>query len=572
MWGGATFDVAMRFLHEDPWKRLSSLRREIPNICFQMLLRASNAVGYTAYPDNVVREFIHESAAHGIDIFRIFDSLNYLPNMKVAMDAVRKTGRICEAAICYTGDILDPKRDKYSLEYYITMAKELERMGAHILAIKDMAGLCKPFAAYKLVKALRQETTLPVHFHTHDTSGLNAASILKASEAGVDVADAAIGPMSGTTSQPNLNSLVAALANTPRQTELNLEKLDRCADYWEVVRTWYAPFDEAPKAGTAEVYLHEMPGGQYTNLKAQAAAMGLGDRWPEVARMYADVNQAFGDIVKVTPSSKVVGDLALFLVSHGMSAKEFENLGPGHGLTIPNSVIDMFMGSLGKPPGGWPKKIRDVVLQGKKPISGRPGASLEPANFDQTSAVLEKKMGSAPARTDVLSYLLYPEVFLKFAALRKQYSDLEVLPTGLFFYGMRQGDECTVEIEPGKTLIVKFLTVSEPHEDGTRTVFFELNGQPRSVVVRDGSLEAKRPPAEKADPSKPGDVGAPMPGAVTSVAVELNQEVQKGERLLVMEAMKMQSTVYAPVDGKVVRLLAAVGRHVEPKDLLVVIE
>ncbi len=572
MWGGATFDVSMRFLREDPWDRLAELRKAIPNICFQMLLRASNAVGYTAYPDNVVREFIQESAHQGIDIFRIFDSLNYLPNMKVAMDATRKTGRICEAAICYTGDILDPKRDKYPLSYYVDMAKELEKMGAQILAIKDMAGLCKPYAAYKLVKALREETNLPVHFHTHDTSGLNAASILKAAEAGVDVADAALGPMSGTTSQPNLNSIVAAIAHTARETDLSLEHLDRAADYWEVVRTWYEPFDAAPKSGTSEVYLHEMPGGQYTNLKAQAAAMGLGDRWPEVARTYADVNMAFGDIVKVTPSSKVVGDLALFLVSHGMTVKEFENLGPDHSLTVPNSVVDMFMGSLGQPPGGWPRKIRQVVLRGQKPHRGRPGANLRPADFEATSKELEKKMRRTPTKADVLSHLLYPEVFAAFQEARKRYGKLEVLPTAPFFYGPRQGEEITVDLEPGKTIVVKYLTMSDPHEDGTRSVFFELNGQPRSVTVRDQSLEAKAAPSVKADPAQPGHVGAPIPGAVTSVAVEVGQEVKKGEKLLIMEAMKMQSTVYAPVDGKVAKLPAFVGQHVEPKDLLVVIE
>jgi pyruvate carboxylase len=339
-----------------------------------------------------------------------------------------------------------------------------------------------------------------------------------------------------------------------------------------VVRSWYAPFDAAPKSGTAEVYLHEMPGGQYTNLKAQAAAMGLGERWPEVARTYADVNMAFGDIVKVTPSSKVVGDLALFLVSHGMTVKEFEQLEPDHGLTIPNSVIDMFMGSLGKPPGGWPRKIKEIVLQGRKPIQGRAGANLKPVDFDEASVELEKKIRRSPSRTDLLSYLLYPDVFLKFEESRKHYGDLEVLPTSQFFYGMKHGEECTVEIEAGKTLIIKYLTMSDPHEDGTRSVFFELNGQPRSVTVRDASLEVKAAPSVKADPAHPGHVGAPIPGAVTSIAVEAGQEVEKGDRLLVMEAMKMQSTIYAPVAGKVVQLVTHVGQQVEPKDLLIVIE
>lgn len=572
MWGGATFDVAMRFLLEDPWVRLARLRQAIPNICFQMLLRASNAVGYTAYPDNVVREFIYEAAAQGIDIFRIFDSLNYLPNMRVAMEAVRKTGKVCEAAICYTGDILDPRRDKYPLDYYVKLARELHRMGAHILAIKDMAGLCKPYAAEKLVRALKEETGLPIHFHTHDTSGLNAASILKAAEAGVDVADGAIASMSGTTSQPNLNSVVAALAHTPRATCLDLDALNECADYWETVRTWYEPFDEAPKAGTAEVYLHEMPGGQYTNLKAQAASMGLGDRWPEIARTYAEVNRAFGDIVKVTPSSKAVGDMALFLVSHGMTVREFERLDPDHNLTLPNSVVEMFQGALGRPPGGWPRKISRIILKGGEPSRGRPGAHLPPVDFDATAALLEKKLRHSPSRTEILSYLMYPEVFLKFAEARQRYGEMEVLPTPQFFYGMRKGEEITVDIEPGKTLIVKYLTVSEAHEDGTRTVFFELNGLPRSTTIRDKSLEIKAPPSLKADPNHPGHVGAPIPGAVTSIAVELNQPVEKGDRLLVLEAMKMQTTIYAPISGKVVQKLAHVGRHVEPKDLLLVIE
>jgi pyruvate carboxylase len=572
MWGGATFDAALRFLHEDPWQRLRRLREIVPNICFQMLLRASNAVGYTAYPDNVVQEFIYESAAQGIDIFRIFDSLNWLPNMKAPMAAVRKTGRVCEAAICYTGDILDPKRDKYPLSYYINMAKELEKMGAHVLGIKDMAGLLKPYAAARLVKALRDEIGLPIHFHTHDTSGVSAASVLKACDAGVHAADGAVSAMSGTTSQPNLDSIAAALFHTPRDTRLDRGALQKCADYWEVVRGWYAPFDEAPKSGTAEVYIHEMPGGQYTNLKAQAEAMGIGHRWPEIARTYAEVNRAFGDIVKVTPSSKVVGDLALFLISHGMTVREFENLGPDHSLNIPNSVVEMFMGSLGEPHGGWPKKIQKVVLRGARPRKGRPGALLPKADFAAAASAIESKTGRKPSRTDVLSYLLYPDVFLKYARNRQSWGDVGVLPTRAFFFGMEKGEEITVEIEAGKTLIIKFLTVGEPHEDGTRTVFFELNGQPREVTVRDRTLEVKTRSVPKADPNHPGHVGAPIPGAVTSVAVELGQKVEKGGKLLVMEAMKMQTTVAAPVAGRITRRLVQPGQSVEPKDLLLVIE
>ncbi len=572
MWGGATFDVALRFLVEDPWERLQRLRQAIPNICFQMLLRASNAVGYTAYPDNVVEAFIREAALQGIDIFRIFDSLNWLPNMQVAMEAARKTGRICEAAICYTGDILDPKRDKYPLQYYVKMAKELERMGAHVLAIKDMAGLVRPYAAEKLVSTLRQEIGLPIHFHTHDTSGINASSILKASEAGVDVADGAISAMSGTTSQPNLNSIVAALNHTERDTGLNVEALDRCADYWETVRTYYLPFDNGPKSGTAEVYLHEMPGGQYTNLKEQAEAMGLGPRWPEVARAYAEVNMAFGDIVKVTPSSKVVGDMAIFLVSHGITMKEIERLGPNHNLTLPNSVADMFSGSLGEPDGGWPKKLQEVILRGGKPQKGRPSENLPAVDLESTADDLAKKVEHQVPRTDLMSYLMYPEVFLNFDQLREKYGDLSVLPTPQFYFGMDKGEEIGVDIETGKTLIIKFLTVGEPHPEGERTVFFELNGQPREVVIQDKSLRPTTEQRAKADPSVPGQVGAPIPGAITSVVVKEGDHVAKGDRLLVMEAMKMQTTVYAPIDGAVKQKLVSVGQTVDAKDLLLVIE
>jgi pyruvate carboxylase len=409
---------------------------------------------------------------------------------------------------------------------------------------------------------------LPIHFHTHDTSGINAASILKAADAGVHAADAAISSMSGTTSQPNLNSIVAALANTPRDTGLDAAALQQCADYWEVVRTWYAPFDSAPKSGTAEVYLHEMPGGQYTNLKEQAESMGLGERWPEVARTYADVNMAFGDIVKVTPSSKVVGDMALFLVSHGITMRQLEALGPNHSLNVPNSVIDMFQGSLGEPQGGWPKKLAKVILKGGSPTKGRPGAHLPAVQLTHVENDLEKKLHRKPAGTDMMSYLMYPDVFLKFARNQQTWGDVEVLPTPQFFYGMSRGDEVMVDIEPGKTLIIKFLTVSDPHPDGTRTVFFELNGQPREVVVRDQALDVKRVENIKADPAVPGQVGAPIPGAVTAIAAEPGQSVQKGDRLLVMEAMKMQTSVSAPISGKVSRVLVKTGQTVEPKDLL----
>jgi pyruvate carboxylase len=568
MWGGATFDVSMRFLHEDPWRRLELLREAIPNICFQMLFRASNAVGYTAYPDNVVREFVKQAAAQGIDIFRIFDSLNWLPNMRVAVEAVLETGRLCEAAVCYTGDLLDPKRDKYSLQYYVRIAKELERMGTHVLGIKDMAGVLRPYAAHKLVKTLRDEVGVPIHLHTHDTSGINAASILKASEAGVDVADGAISSMSGATSQPNLNSVVAALAHTERETGLDFDALNQCSDYWETVRQYYTAFDNAPRSGTAEVYIHEMPGGQYTNLKEQAESIGLGSKWPEIARMYADVNMALGDIVKVTPSSKVVGDLAIFLVAHDMKVEQLENLPPDHHITLPNSVADMLMGSLGEPEGGWPKKLQCVILKGKEPMKGRPGEHLPPADLDKAAQTVHQQTGLT-ARTDLMSYLMYPNVFLKFAKAREQWSDMEVLPTPQFFYGLQKGEEISVELEAGKTLFIRLLTVGDP--DGYRTVFFELNGQPREVEIRDRSLKALVSARTKADPAKPEELGAPIPGAVTTLYVKTGQNVSKGERVLVMEAMKMQTTVYAPVSGTIKKIAVAPHENVEAHDLLVVI-
>ncbi len=571
MWGGATFDTALRFLHEDPWQRLRELRERIPNICFQMLLRGANAVGYASYPDNVIVEFVREARAQGIDIFRIFDSLNSIENMRVSIDAALECGGVCEAAICYTGDILDKGRPKYSLKYYVTMAKQLERLGTHFLAIKDMAGLCKPPAAFELVRVLRQEVGIPVHFHTHDTSGVNAASVLKAADAGVDVADAAIASMSGGTSQPNLNSIVEALRHTPRDTRLDIEALNECSDFWATVRTYYSPFDSGPKSGSARLYQHEIPGGQYTNLREQAVAMGLGHRWREVEIMYAEVNQLFGDIVKVTPSSKVVGDMTLFLMAKDMKPKDLLKLDEKHDLSLPNSVVEMFSGVLGVPPGGWPRRLQKIILRGAPPLRGRPGASMPPTDLEAEKSNLEKKTGHGVGRDDLLSYLLYPEVFLKYDKFRQTYSDVSVLPTPAFFYGLKSGEEITVEIESGKTLITKFLTVSDPHPDGTRTLFFELNGQPREVNVRDRALRVVERAHPKADPAEPGQVAAPTAGVVSSIAVQANHSVERGAKLLTLEAMKMQSNIYAPISGKILKLLVSPGQHVESKDLLVTI-
>lgn len=568
MWGGATFDTAMRFLHEDPWNRLRLLREKIPNICFQMLFRGSNAVGYSNYPDNVVAGFVKQAAASGIDIFRIFDSLNYTPNLEVAIAAVQETHAICEAAICYTGDILDPARTKYSLKYYIKLAKELEKMGAHFLAVKDMAGLCRPFAARALVKALKEEIGLPVHFHTHDTSGINSASILKASEAGVDIVDLAIASMSGSTSQPNLNSIVAALTHTPRDTGLDLDALNEFSDYWEGVSAYYAPFNTAPRAGTADVYNHEMPGGQYTNLKEQAASMGLGQRWNEISRTYTEVNQLFGDIVKVTPSSKVVGDMAMFLISRGIKPADVLNLEPGS-VPFPASVIDMLMGNLGQPEGGWPKQLQKVVLGDRKPIRGRPGADLKPLNLEKTREELSGKLKHEATQEDLYSHLMYPEVFAEFARFIRDYSDVAVLPTPAFFYGLKPGEEISVDIEEGKTLFIKFIHLGNVDKDGRRPLTFELNGMTREVTVTDRSVQPKAKARPKADPADPMQVGAPIPGLITSLGVSVGSKVTKGDKLLTLEAMKMQSTLYAAGDGTVEAIYAQIGETVESKDLLV---
>jgi pyruvate carboxylase len=566
MWGGATFDTAMRFLHEDPWNRLRLLRQKIPNICFQMLFRGSNAVGYSNYPDNVVAGFVKRAAAEGIDIFRIFDSLNYLPNLKVAMEAVHETHAICEGAICYTGDILDPGRSKYSLKYYVKLARELEKMGAHFLAIKDMAGLCRPYAAFALVKALKEEIGLPIHFHTHDSSGINAASILQASDARVDVVDLAIASMSGSTSQPNLNSIVAALQNTARTTQLDLNALNEFSDYWEQVRAIYAPFDTAPKTGSAEVYLHEMPGGQYTNLKEQAASMGLSHRWPEIARTYAEVNQLFGDIVKVTPSSKVVGDMTMFLITRGIKPADVVNLEPG--TAFPESVIDMLSGGLGQPMGGWPKQVQRVVLGDRAPKDERPGENIPPLDFEKTRVEVAAKVKREVSDDDLYSYLMYPQVFTEFARFSREYSDVSVLPTYSFFFGLRPGEEISVDIEEGKTLFIKLINIGTPDKDGYRIILYELNGMPREAVIHDRSIAPKAKTRAKADPANPLQVGAPIPGLVTTIDVSRLTRVAKGDKVITLEAMKMQTTLYAPVDGVIDEIHVQAGETVEARDLL----
>jgi len=584
MWGGATFDTAMRFLNEDPWERLRQLRARVPNICFQMLFRGANAVGYTNYPPAVVAGFVKHAAASGMDIFRIFDSLNYLPNLRVAMDAVQETHAVCEAALCYTGDILDERRDKYSLQYYIRLAKELERMGAHVLAIKDMAGLCRPYAAQKLVKALKEEISLPIHFHTHDTSGIAAGSVLRAADAGVDVVDLALAAMSGSTSQPNLNSIVAALEHTPRDTKLPLVALNRLSDYWELVREYYKPFDTAPRTGSADVYLHEMPGGQYTNLREQAASMGVSHRWPEIARTYAEVNQLFGDIVKVTPSSKVIGDMALFLFSRGIKPIDVINLQPGS-VPFPESVIDMLSGGLGWPEGGWPEAVSRAILGEKLYREAREkykaslkktgrGVPSEPRNasdttLEKTRAELASKLHHEPTDDELFSHLMYPEVFAEFAKQQRDSGDVSVLPTPAFFYGLKPGEEISVEIEEGKLLIIRLVNVGAPDKDGRCAVSYELNGMARQAFIVDRSVAPKVKARPKADLADPMQVAAPIPGLIALLPVSVGSKVSKGDKLFLMEAMKMQTTVYAPADGIVTELHVALGDTVESKDLLI---
>jgi pyruvate carboxylase len=581
MWGGATFDTAMRFLNEDPWERLRQLRARVPNICFQMLFRGANAVGYTNYPDNVVAGFVRHAAESGMDIFRVFDSLNYLPNLRAAMDAVQETHAVCEAAICYTGDILDPRRDKFSLKYYVRLARELERMGAHFLAIKDMAGLCRPYAAQKLIKALKEETGLPIHFHTHDTSGIAATSVLRAADAGVDVVDLALASMSGSTAQPNLNSLVAALQHTPRDTGLDLEALNEFSDYWEQVRAFYAPFDTAPRTGSAEVYLHEMPGGQYTNLKEQAASMGVTHRWPEIARTYAEVNQLFGDIVKVTPSSKVVGDMALFLFSRGIKPADVVNLEAG-ATPFPESVIDMMMGGLGWPEGGWPEQVWRVILGEKRFVEARakyraavrkgksrPAKAAPGLDLAKVRQELAEKLRRTATEDDLYSHLMYPQVFADFTRHQQAFGDVSVLPTPAFFYGLKVGEEVSISIEEGKILIVRLISVGAPDKDGRRTVNYELNGITREAFILDRTVAPKTKARPKADLGDVNQVAAPIPGLVATLSVSVGTKVAKGDKLLMMEAMKMQTTVYAPCDGVVAELHVALSETVESKDLLI---
>ncbi len=570
MWGGATFDVAYRFLKESPWDRLEKLREKIPNVLFQMLFRGANAVGYTNYPDNVIREFIKESAASGIDVFRIFDSLNWIKGMEVAIDEARSTGKIAEATICYTGDILDDNRAKYTVNYYKELAKELESVGAHILAIKDMAGLLKPEAAYRLVSELKASTNLPIHLHTHDTSGNGIYMYAKAIEAGVDIVDTAIGSMAGMTSQPSANSLAYAMQDNKRHVRAETESLEKLSHYWEDVRKYYKPFESGMNSPHSEIYVHEMPGGQYSNLQQQSKAVGLGERWEEVKKMYSRVNFLFGDIIKVTPSSKVVGDMALFMVQNELD--EHTVISKGQTIDFPESVIEFFEGSIGQPYGGFPKELQEVILKGRKAITVRPGELLAPVNFQEVLEKLSEKMDKTPTMHDALAYVLYPKVFEEFIQTRKEFGDVSVINTPEFLYGLRLGEEIEIEIEIGKTLIITLVSIGEPNPNGTRTLFFELNGQARDIVIQDFQVETKDVTKQKADPTNEAHIAATMPGTVLQVAVSLGAKVKRGEHLLITEAMKMETTIQAPFAGVVKAIYTEPGDSISTGDLLIELE
>ncbi|WP_370222986.1 pyruvate carboxylase [Pararhodobacter marinus] len=570
-WGGATFDVAYRFLQECPWQRLRDLRKAMPNLLTQMLLRASNGVGYTNYPDNVVQSFVAQAAETGVDVFRVFDSLNWVENMRVAMDAVIESGKICEGTICYTSDLLDPGQQKYTVDYYVKMAKELEAAGAQVLGVKDMAGVLKAPAAKVLFSALKDAVDLPIHFHTHDTSGAAIATIIAAADAGVDCVDAAMDALSGNTSQPTLGSVVEAFRHTDRDTGISMGAVREISDYWEQVRAHYGAFETGQQAPSSEVYLHEMPGGQFTNLKAQARSLGLEERWPDVARAYADANQIFGDIVKVTPSSKVVGDMALMMVSQGLSRKDVED--PKREMSFPDSVIDMLKGNLGQPEGGWPEGITLKALKGEKPSTERPGKHLKPVDFDEVRAELSAKLDDVEFdNEDLNGYLMYPKVFTDYMERHLTYGPVRTLPTWNFFYGMEPGEEITAEIDPGKTLEIRLIAVGETQDDGEVRVFFELNGQPRTIRVPNRKAKATQAARPKAEDTNENHVGAPMPGSVASVGVSVGQKVNSGDLLLTIEAMKMETGLHAERAATVKAVHVQPGAQIEAHDLLIEFE
>lgn len=567
MWGGATFDVAYRFLTEDPWERLRILRKKMPNTLLQMLFRGSNAVGYSNYPDNVLVEFINEAAHQGIDVFRIFDSLNWIPQMEKSIQAVRDAGKIAEATICYTGDINDASRPKYSLQYYKDMAKELEALGAHTIAIKDMAGLLKPQASYRLISELKDTVDVPIHLHTHDTSGNGIITYSAAVTAGVDIVDVAMSAMSSSTSQPSLSSLYYALVNGKRVPDINIENVQELNHYWEDVRMYYQPFENGLNVPQTEVYMHEMPGGQYSNLQQQAKAVGLGDRWDEIKKMYHNVNMMFGDIVKVTPSSKVVGDMALFMVQNNLTEEDIYE--KGETISFPESVITFFQGKLGQPTGGFPEKLQKIIIKDRPAYTDRPGALAKPVDFEQVKAELAELIGYEPQHDEVLSYLMYPEIFLAYRKAYEQFADIKVLDTPTFFSGMRTGEKINVEIEKGKNLIIRLDEIGDADIEGNRTLFFNLNGQRREISVKDTSIKSTVIAKRKAEPTNKEQVGATMSGSVLQVLVKKGDQVKRGDTLLVTEAMKMETSIEARFDGTVEHVYVTEGEPISSGDLLI---
>ncbi len=571
-WGGATYDTAYRFLKESPWKRLEYLRERMPNTLIQMLLRAANAVGYTNYPDNVVEEFIKMSAKKGIDVFRIFDSLNWVENMKMPIEVALGTGKIVEGTICYTGDISSPDETKYTLDYYVRKAKELEALGVHIFAIKDMAGLLKPFAAKTLVETLKKEINIPIHLHTHDSCGNGVSTVLMASEAGVDIADVAIESMSSFTSQPSLNAVVEALRGTERDTGLDFEEMDELSRYYGRIRPVYAQFESGMNAPNVEIYKYEIPGGQYSNLLAQVKSMGAGEHFEEIKALYKDANELLGNIVKVTPSSKAVGDLAIFMFQNGLTKDNI--LTEGASLSYPDSIVSYFEGMMGQPEGGFPKELQKIVLKGKEAITVRPGSLLEPVDWDAIKKHLAEisdlsGFDDEEIHQKAISYALYPAVYDDYCKHIQEYSDITRLESHVYFYGLRKGEETSLRIEEGKDLIIKLIDVGDPDEEGMRNVTFEVNGSRRQIQVLDKSLEVASDQRLKADKSNPKHLGSTIPGTVGKIMVSEGDEVTVNMPLMTVEAMKMETTVVSKVDGTVDKIYVAEGDSVKPEDLMI---
>ncbi len=574
MWGGATFDVAYRFLKEDPWKRLEQIREKMPNVLLQMLIRGSNGVGYKNYPDNVVVEFINQAAKSGVDVFRIFDSLNWTEGMKVSIEAVRNTGKIAEACICYTGDILDESKTKYTLEYYVKKAKEIEAMGAHILGIKDMSALLKPYAAYQLITELKKHISIPIHLHTHDTTGNGVATLLMANEAGVDIVDTAFDAMSGLTSQPSLNSVVAALENTKRDTGINLDDVQQISEYWNTVRPVYAKFESDLKSGSTEIYKYEIPGGQYSNLKPQVESFGLGHRFNDVKKMYKEVNEMVGDIVKVTPSSKFVGDLAIFMVQNNLNKDTI--IERGKDLAFPDSSIAYFKGMMGQPEGGFPEDLQKIVLKGEEAITVRPGELLEPEDFDKIKTYLDNKYAMDASMKEILSYALYPDVYEDYLKYLKSNGDFSILGSDIFFHGLAEGETCEVKVREGKVLVITLLSISKLDSEGYRTVKFEFNGNRREIKVEDktvnltdGKISAK---VKYADPDNPLEIGSSIPGTIVKILVNEGDKVEENQKIAIIEAMKMETNITAKGAGEISKIYVEEGQMVEAGELLIALK